>query len=188
MKRFAELPSFARLGVLNAVIEISAGTNMKRAYDPRIGDIVPVLSDGKPKRIEFLPYPGNYGFIPSTLMDAARGGDGHALDVLVLAEYVPLGTLMEVVPVAVLKLLDAGKRDDKPISIPVDPSLRLLNAHDLPDLQNRYPRVLELIEEWFTHYDAVQPARILGWEDKDAALAAVQAWQAPTPGIVHRQQ
>lgn len=177
MKRFAELSSFARPGVLNAVIEISAGTSMKHAYDPRIGDIVPVLSDGKPRRIEFLPYPGNYGFIPSTLMDVARGGDGNALDVLVLSDYVPLGTLMEVVPVAVLKLLDAGLRDDKLITVPADPALRLFEVNDLADLRARHPRVLSLIEEWFTHYDAVQPARALGWEDKAAAMAAVRTWQ-----------
>lgn len=113
MTKPIDLPSFARPGVLNAVIEISAGTNMKQAYDPRAGDIVPVMSDGKPRRIEFLPYPGNYGFIPSTFMDPAWGGDGHALDVLVLSEYVPVGTLMEVVPIAVLKLVEAGERDDK---------------------------------------------------------------------------
>lgn len=180
MKRF-ELPSFARPGVLNAVIEISAGTNMKHMYDPHVGDIVPVMSDGKPRRIEFLPYPGNYGFIPSTYMDPALGGDGHALDVLVLSEYVPLGTLMEVVPVAVMKLVEAGERDDKVIAMPVDPALRLFEVHDLADLQRRFPRVLELIEEWFTHYDAVQPARALGWEDAAAAMAAVEQWQkAPT--------
>lgn len=177
MMKLIDLPSFARPGVLNAVIEISAGTNMKRAYDPQAGDIVPVMSDGKPRRIEFLPYPGNYGFIPSTFMDPAFGGDGHALDVFVLSEYVPLGTLMEVVPVAVLKLVEAGERDDKVIALPVDPALRLFEVHDLDDLQRRYPRVLELIEEWFTHYDAEQPARALGWENAAAALAAVEKWQ-----------
>lgn len=77
-----------------------------------------------------LPYPRNYGFIPSTCMD---------------------------------------------------PALRLFEVADLEDLQRRFPRVLELIEEWFTHYDAVQPARALGWEDATAAMAAVAKWQlAPT--------
>jgi len=172
------IPSFARAGVLNAVIEISAGTSMKHAYDPLKAAIVPVMNDGKPRRIEFLPYPGNYGFIPSTLMDAARGGDGRPLDVFVLADYVPLGTLMEVLPVAVLKLLDAGQRDDKVIAIPADPALRLFTVNDLTDLSERYPRVLELIEEWFTHSDATQPARALGWEGRLAALEAVAHWAA----------
>lgn len=177
MKTLIDHPSFARPGVLNVVIEISAGTNMKHAYDRYSGGIVPMVSDGEPRRIAFLPYPGNYGFIPSTLMDTARGGDGHALDVFVLAEYVPVGTLMEVVPIAVLKLMEAGDRDDKVITIPADPALRLFDVNDLQDLRMRYPRILELIEEWFTHYDATQPARALGWEDKAAALAAVEKWQ-----------
>lgn len=182
MTRLIDLPSFARPGVLNAVIEISAGTNMKHAYDPQAGNIVPVISDGKPRRIEFLPYPGNYGFIPSTFMDPAMGGDGHALDVFVLSEYVPLGTLMQVIPIAVLKLVEAGERDDKVIAMPVDPALRLFEVDSLDDLERRFPRVLELIEEWFTHYDAVQPARALGWEDATAALAAVEKWRTPPAG------
>jgi inorganic pyrophosphatase len=177
MASLIDLPSFARPGVLNAVIEISAGTNMKHAYDPQAGVIVPMMSDGKPRRIEFLPYPGNYGFIPSTFMDPAFGGDGHALDVFVLSEYVPVGTLMEVVPIAVLKLVDAGERDDKVISVPVDRSLRLFQADDLDELRRRFPRVLQLIEEWFTHYDATQPARALGWEDKASALDTVEQWR-----------
>ncbi len=182
MTKLTDLPSFAKPGVLNAVIEISAGTNMKLAYDPMSGEFLPVMSDGKPRRIEFLPYPGNYGFIPSTFMDPASGGDGHALDVFVLSEYVPLGTLMEVIPIAMLKLIDADERDDKVISVPADPALRLFNVAGLDDLRDRFPRVLELIEEWFTHYDARQPARSLGWEDKAAALAAVGKWQVAPMG------
>jgi inorganic pyrophosphatase len=176
MKALHALPPFMHNGVLHAVIEISAGTSMKQAYDPASGIVRPVLHDGKPRRIGFLPYPGNYGFVPGTLMDPARGGDGRPLDVLVLCDYVPPGTLMAVIPVAVLKLLDAGQRDDKLIAVPYDPALRILPVHDLADLRERYPRVLSLVEEWFTHYDAVQPAQALGWEDKEAALAAVEQW------------
>ncbi len=176
MKHLHTLPPFMHGGVLHAVIEISAGTSMKQAYDPASGTIVPVMHDGKPRRIEFLPYPGNYGFVPGTCMDPAQGGDGHPLDVLVLSDYVPPGTLMAVIPVAVLKLLDGGLRDDKVIAVPYDPALRILPVHDLPDLRDRYPRALSLVEEWFTHYDAAQPAQALGWEDKAAALAAVAKW------------
>lgn len=177
MTKLKDLPSFARPGVLNAVIEISAGTNMKYAYDDLLGDIVPLMSEGKPQRSAFLPYPGNYGFIPSTYMDPDRGGDGHALDVLVLSEYVPLRTLLEVIPIAVLDLQEAGVRDDKVIAMPVDPALRLFDVNELEDLRERYPRVLELIEEWFTHYDTAQDARALGWGDADAALATVEQWR-----------
>jgi inorganic pyrophosphatase len=177
MKALHQLPPFARPGILHAIVEISAGTSMKLAYDPVKGAIVPQVHDGKPRRIEFLPYPGNYGFIPSTLMDPADGGDGNPLDVLILADYAPLGTLMEVIPVAILKLLDAGQRDDKLIAVPADPALRILDVLDLSDLQDRFPRVLSLVEEWFTHYDATQPAQALGWEDKAAALAAVEHWK-----------
>ena len=37
--------------------------------------------DGKERIIQFLPYPGNYGFIPETL-----AGDGDPIDVIDLDE------------------------------------------------------------------------------------------------------
>lgn len=172
-----QLTPFAHPGIINVIVEISAGTSMKQAYDPVLGAIVPRILDGKPHRIEFLPYPGNYGFVPGTLMAPSSGGDGNPLDVLVLSDYVPPGTLMEVIPVAILKLLDAGQRDDKLIAIPADPELRFLDVQDLSDLLDRFPRVLSLVEEWFTHYDATQPAQALAWEGKTSALAAVEQWR-----------
>ena len=66
----------------NAIIEVPAGTNRKLEIQPD-GQFVAELMNGVPRVVNFLPYPGNYGFIPSTLMDEARGGDGegHAASV-----------------------------------------------------------------------------------------------------------
>jgi inorganic pyrophosphatase len=80
-------------------------------------------------------------------------------------------------PAAILKLLDAGQRDDKLIAVPSSSELRIMDVQDMGDLRSRRPRVLALIEEWFTLYDATQPAEALGWEDKAAALAAVEQWR-----------
>jgi hypothetical protein len=68
------------------------------------------------------------------------------------------------------ELTVGGERDDKVISIPVDPRLRPFHVDDLRD---QFPGVLELLEEWSTYYDATEPARALGGEDK----AAVEYWQ-----------
>lgn len=58
-------------------------------------------------------FPGNYGFFPGTL-----GGDGDALDVLVLSKKpVKKGAKLKVRPIAVMKMTDQGKRDDKIIAV-----------------------------------------------------------------------
>ena len=76
------------------VVEIPAGTNHKIEYDPSTDSFENDKKDGKDRVISFLPYPGNYGFIPSTLMNKDRGGDGDALDILVIGESEPTGTVL----------------------------------------------------------------------------------------------
>lgn len=113
MTDLEHLPAFLPNGHVNAVIEIPSGTSDKRQYDPATGTFPVDLRNGVPRRIKFLPYPANYGFIPSTLMDKAQGGDGDALDIFVLCAGVPSGTVLEVEPIGIIELLDANERDDK---------------------------------------------------------------------------
>ena len=94
-KDFQYLPTYTEQGI-NVVVEIPAGTNHKIEYDKENKEFVVDQKNGKDRIIDFLPYPGNYGFIPSTYMDPAIGGDGDALDVLVIGESVPTGTVIPV--------------------------------------------------------------------------------------------
>ena len=43
------------------------------------------FKNGKPRIINYIGYPVNYGFIPKTLLPTSEGGDGDQLDILVLA-------------------------------------------------------------------------------------------------------
>lgn len=89
-------------------------------------------------------YPGGYGFIPQT-----NAGDGDPLDVLVLLET-PLfpGTVLEVQPVGVLRMLDDGEDDDKIVAKPVDePRLdHIESREDIPEHRRAE------IEEFFKTY------------------------------------
>ncbi|MEM9261460.1 MAG: inorganic diphosphatase, partial [Bacteroidota bacterium] len=89
---------------LNVIVEIPAGTNHKVEYKAGKGFRIDTLGGGLARIVNFLPYPGNYGFVPSTLMDRERGGDGDPLDVLVLCESLPTGTKIATKPIAVLLL------------------------------------------------------------------------------------
>ena len=89
-------------------------------------------------------YPGGYGFIPQT-----NAGDGDPLDVLVLLEDPLLpGTVLEVQPVSVLRMLDDGEDDDKIVAKPVDePRLDHVESRDdIPEHERAE------IEEFFKTY------------------------------------
>ncbi len=169
-----ELPALISDGVLRAVIEIPAGTVDKRQYD-RATNTFPIdLRNGVPRRIKFLPYPANYGFIPGTRMNKEEGGDGDAVDVFVLCTAVPSGTVMEVEPIGIIELLDAGERDDKVIALPMDPALRTVDADDISELPEA---ARDILVTWLLNYDPVDGAKLVAVKGKADALATVLRWK-----------
>jgi len=173
MTNFETLQPVVREGVLCAVIEIPAGSVDKRQYDPATNTFPIDLRNGVPRRITFLPYPANYGFIPGTKMDKDEGGDGDAVDVFVLCGALPSGTVLEVVPIGIIELLDAGERDDKLIALPVDPSLRTVDADDITELPQA---AQDILVTWLLNYDPEDGAELVGVKGKAAALATVDRW------------
>ncbi len=166
-------PSFSSNNFLNAVIEIPAGTNKKFEYNKEHKKFEIDRLHGKERIIEFLPYPGNYGYIPSTYSDPKKGGDGDALDILVLSESKSTGTVMEVIPIAMLKLVDDGELDYKIIAIPIKESDQIIKATSLKELSEEYPQVKQIIELWFLNYNKHDEARVFGWGDKPEALKEI---------------
>lgn len=158
------------------VVEIPAGTNHKVEYDKINKDFAVDQLNGKDRIIDFLPYPGNYGFIPSTFMDPEQGGDGDALDVLVIAESMPTGTLVECIPVAVLLLEDRGEIDSKIIAVPLDPALRVMKADDFQSFFLNYDAARYIIEQWFLHYKGFGVMKIKRWEDDNYAWGEINRW------------
>ncbi|HRH70363.1 MAG TPA: inorganic diphosphatase [Flavobacteriales bacterium] len=169
-----ELPAVAGEGVLRAVIEIPAGTVDKRQYDRSTNTFPIDLRNGVPRRIKFLPYPANYGFIPGTRMNKEEGGDGDAVDVFVLCGAVPSGTVMAVEPIGVIELLDAGERDDKVIALPMDPALRTVDADDISELPEA---ARDILVTWLLNYDPVDGAQLVGVKGKADALTTVLHWR-----------
>src|SRR6266545_4624593 len=94
--------------IVNAVIEIPSGQVNKYEYDKK-------LHIFRLDRSLFSPvhYPGDYGFIPSTL-----SSDGDPLDVLVLVDAPSFpGCLMTVRPIGVLRMIDQGRNDEKILAV-----------------------------------------------------------------------
>lgn len=171
------LPSFSANGCLNAVVEIPAGTNTKYEYDKELLEFRPDEREGHHRQVDFLSYPVNYGFIPSTVMNKSRGGDGDPLDVLVLAEHLPTGTVIEVQPIGLLMLKDLGELDHKVLAIPAAPAKRIIRATNWREFQMEYSAARHIIELFFTYYDGIGTMTLMGWGDERAALTEVKKWQ-----------
>jgi inorganic pyrophosphatase len=171
-----KLPTKTNNGNYQAVIEIPAGTNKKIEYHKTQKKFLVDQREGKDRIINFLPYPGNYGFIPSTFSDPRKGGDGDAVDVLVLGESQKTGSIVEIIPIAVLKLIDENELDYKVIAIPAQIKDQIINVENYKTFSSNYPEAIKILESWFTYYDKSQVLEIKGWGDEADAILEIEKW------------
>ena len=170
-----KLPAKTEKGI-HAVIEIPAGSNHKIEFNPSSKQFEVDQQDGADRVVDFLPYPANYGFIPSTRMDKSLGGDGDALDVLVIAERLETGTAIEVKPIATLLLEDLGKIDTKIIAVPADSSLAVIEAFDFQDFMLEYSGAKQIIQDWFLNYKGMGKVRLVAWQNERYAMNEIEKW------------
>lgn len=171
-----DLPTETSQGIL-AVIEIPSGTNRKVEYNPQTEKFEIDVIDGTERVVNFLSYPGNYGFIPSTLMNEENGGDGDALDILVLSESMQTGDTISVIPIGTLLLKDSGELDTKIIAVPVNPSKQIIKATDYQNFTVKYNAVQKIIENWFLNYKGLGVVEFLGWKNDKYTLQEIKKWQ-----------
>ncbi|MBC8082998.1 MAG: inorganic diphosphatase [Hymenobacter sp.] len=171
--RYEELATFsAERKLLQVVVEMPAGTNHARRYDPTTHDFVPVRRAGLDLVVEFLPCPGNLGFVPGTRLGAASG----PLPALVLTETQPAGTVLEVVPVGLLTLDDNGTLLPIVLAVPARPGQQILpGIVTWQALTSRYPSAQEVVRQWFLHQGRPGEIRIVSWKDEKAAEQQVEA-------------
>lgn len=171
--------TFSKEKNVNCIIEIPAGTSKKIELDKTSKKFAVDVRNGKERIIEYLPYPGNYGFIASTYSNRDEGGDGDPLDVLVLCESLKTGTILETKPIAMLRLLDNGEEDFKVICIPSDRKLQTVSAETFTEFSEKYPSAIEIIEMWFINYNPSDRVQIIGWSDEKEALLEIQKLSIP---------
>ncbi|MDG2156019.1 MAG: inorganic diphosphatase [Gammaproteobacteria bacterium] len=162
-----DYPTVVQPGLVNLLVEIPAGTQQKWEAMKSGDGLKWDRKNGQLRVINYLPYPGNYGMIPRTLLPREAGGDGDPLDVIMLGSSVPRATVIAVKPIAVLRLLDNGEQDDKILAVPLEGAMSDLSS--LAELNQRYAGVTQIIELWFTHYKGSGRMESQGYADKDAA-------------------
>lgn len=159
MINYLELPIGDRApDIFRAVIEIPKDGTNKYEYDKE-------LHVFKLDRNLYSPvhYPGDYGFIPSTLSD-----DGDPLDVLVMVPYGSFsGCIHEVRPIGLMEMLDQGVLDEKVLAVG-NQNPRYAKVFNYTDI---YPHMLKEITHFFSIYKDLEGKRveIKGWHDADYA-------------------
>lgn len=159
-------------GTVNVVVEIPAGSNAKWEVSTD-GMLRLEVRDGASRVVSYLPYPGNYGMIPNTKLPREQGGDGDALDVILLGPTVPLGSVVPVRLVGVMRLLDNGEQDDKLLAV-MD-GTPLATVRSLADLERLAPGSAELLRLWFTNYKGPGQMVFQGWGDAPDAHALLNS-------------
>lgn len=149
----------------NVIIEIPKGSPNKYEIDKKTGLI-------KLDRANYsaAPYPFDYGFAPQTLWE-----DDDALDVIVLATFpLAVGILVEVRPVGVMEMIDAGESDYKVLAVPLEDR----RWDDVKDLEDLNKHNLKEYKHFFETYKNLkgQPSsvEILGTEGRKEAMEAVE--------------
>lgn len=155
-------------GMINAIIEIPAGTNAKWELNKETNELTLEEKNGKPRIVNYIGYPGNYGMIPQTILPKELGGDGDPLDVIVLGPSVKRGAIQPCKLIGVLLLEDHGEQDDKLIAI--SRNSPLFHVNDMIQLEKEYPGISTIIETWFTNYKGPGKMISRGFESKDKAL------------------
>jgi inorganic pyrophosphatase len=147
-------------------IEIPAGTKQKWEFNFESSEMEKDYKDGKERIIQFLPYPGNYGFIPETL-----AGDGDPIDVIDLDEAGERGELKEV---RIIGALDFEDKKDKDLKfIGVSPSGTFGHIQSIGQLLLEKPAVLEILKSWFLNYKKPGKMVFYGYMDRDSSIQLI---------------
>ena len=157
------IPAQPKPGVINVLIEITAGSKNKYEFDK---DLQAFALD----RVLYssVQYPYDYGFIPNTLAD-----DGDPLDGMVLMDQPTFpGCVIPARPIGMLEMIDGGDHDEKIICVP-DKDPRYTQVKSLKDVA---PHRLEEIAEFFRTYKNLEKkvTEILGWQDVDKVAPLVE--------------
>lgn len=160
--------AIAAPGVANAVIEVPAGYVDKWEVKSEDGLLHWDIKDGKPRRVAYLGYPTNYGMVPRTVLSKERGGDGDPLDILVLGESIPRGS---VVPVRVIGLLEMHDRGDLDVKlVAVREGTPLGGVRSIQELNRDFPGIAQILETWFSNYKGQGVTEAKGFGDVARAL------------------
>ena len=167
-KAFEKLPVIDNDGYVNVLIEIPSGTLEKWELNKDSGIIERDYKNGKPRTINYLGYPANYGMIPNTLSNEELGGDGDPLDILVLGSPINKGELVKVKVIGMIEMLDNGQKDDKFIAVKKN-DLIFSKINKVQEIKENFPGLLKILKLWFENYKGINQIQVTNIYEKSIA-------------------
>jgi inorganic pyrophosphatase len=149
--------------IVNAVIEIPIGSNVKYELDKESGLL-------KLDRVLFsaVHYPANYGFIPQTYCD-----DKDPLDILVICSVqVEPMCLVEAKVIGVMRMIDQDKQDDKIIAV----ALNDMSVNHYNDISDIPQHLLQQFHRFFEDYKKLEnkEVKVKAFENRESAVKIVK--------------
>ena len=145
----------------------------------RVEDVDPPVDPGSPPagsrfaragHVGFVPRnPANYGFVPGTASE-----DGDALDAFLCSTGEPLvtGVFATARPVGVVRMVDAGERDDKLVAVATaDPELT--DVRTIDDLPPGRREALAAFLETYAGFGSGDNSAVVGTAGRETAIELV---------------
>jgi inorganic pyrophosphatase len=182
-----DFPAYATDSLVNIVVEIPAGCNQKWEVN-KINGFMEWESSGEDslRIVKYLPYPANYGMIPSTWLPEQEGGDNDPMDVFLLGQTVDRGSVLPARIIGLIRILDKGLQDDKLIAVTTNDWF--FDIHDIPELNEKYPGIIQILTTWLLHYKGSDTIEIQRIENASTAKhilhQAINAYNC-SGGIIH---
>lgn len=155
-----------------AVIEVPAGTAVVQALDTTM-EIRPV----EERPVDFLPFPGNYGFIAGCAVVDTMDNTIGPLPVMVLMPALNEGSVIAVRPVAVLILEKARSPYPVIIAVPADTALQSIRLERFVDLVTSQDAARSILQHWFLNYRGRAMFEFSGWRDERYAMHLIAQWK-----------
>lgn len=90
-------------------------------------------------------------YLPAPANMASISGDHGSIQTVILAPAISKGSVIRVIPVALMEFNNGDTVGTIVVSIPADPSLQVIKSPSLQQLQMNYPGVMDILSIWFTN-------------------------------------
>lgn len=160
-KGFDDLMTYSKNGKPHFIVVNPAGSVEKFRFDQLDNGFKVRTTEGKNELIDFLPFPANFGFIPSTHSEGIDKGD--LLYGFLISPSYSIQTMIDVIPIGALSVIQDGKENDIVFCIPDNKDERIKIAET-----NQVPyEMRSTFEMWLTNGFGIDS--ILDWHDSKYA-------------------
>lgn len=174
-KTLYELSPVSESGSYHAIVSIPAGTSDLYVYDPEAAAFKVKKVGDRDEYVPYLPFPANWGFIPSTYSDITKQDISSPIQLFILTKSYSKTTLFEIQPIASILFADRfGQEHVVPVATPTDSTFRTLDISSYEGL-TQYPDAMASLESFYRNWKVDDSLQLLEWKDQDWTMEYINA-------------